>query len=157
MMPALIFSVAISPCTGKWALLASHMQYVAGSMAAHAFSCKLKGALHAVLLPSCLLSFCMPAGHHPQRSRLSIGGGGHHSGPNAAEAAARMEAATLAGLVGNAAIAPGRFAVPSQGQRPAQQPGLLQSPEETSAADSAVLSALPYAQRLRRVGRSRLY
>ena len=68
-----------------------------------------------------------------------------------------MEAATLAGLAGNAAVAPGRFAAPMQGSRPAQQPGILQSPAETTVADSAVLSALPYAQRLRRVGRSRLY
>lgn len=63
-----------------------------------------------------------------------------------------MEAATLAGLASNAAGPPGRFAVPPQAPRLAQQSGLLYPPEEAAVTDSAVPPDMPYAQRLRREG-----
>ena len=90
------------------------------------------------------------SGHHPQRSRLSIGG----RGAGAAEATARMEAATLAGLAGNAAGPPGTRAVPSQSHRPAQQSGLSSPQEEAATVDALVPAAMPYALPLRREGKS---
>lgn len=89
------------------------------------------------------------SGHHPQRSRLSIGG----RGAGAAEATARMEAATLAGLAGNAGGPPGKCAVPSQSHRPAQQSGLLSPQEEAVRADALVPAAMPYALPLHREGK----
>jgi len=65
-----------------------------------------------------------------------------------------MEAATLAGLAGNAAGPPGKCAVPSQSHRPAQQSGLLSPQEEAARADALVPAAMPYALPLRREGES---
>ena len=63
-----------------------------------------------------------------------------------------MEAATLAGLTGNATGPPGRFAASPQSRMPGNQPGPVSTVEGPAGVDAQVPSAMPYAQRLRREG-----
>ena len=63
-----------------------------------------------------------------------------------------MEAATLAGLAGNATGPPSRFAASPQSRMPASHPGPVSAVEGAAGVDAQVPSAMPYAQRLRREG-----